>query len=76
MALLDWFASGELSEEVLAKLLPGLGCGVHDASIAADAAGLDRFDDYVEAAVRCARAVETDPSMLASSAHLLAVGTR
>jgi ubiquinone/menaquinone biosynthesis C-methylase UbiE len=112
MALLDWCAAGELSEETLAKLLPVIATGRHDPSlgftdayfhtadelagelreaglrdvqvvgiegpawIAADAAGVDRFDEYVESAVRCARAVETDPALLASSAHLLAVGTR
>jgi ubiquinone/menaquinone biosynthesis C-methylase UbiE len=40
---------------------------------ALDQAGLGAFDDLVDAAVRCARLVETDPALVNASAHLLAV---
>ncbi|NUW39077.1 class I SAM-dependent methyltransferase [Nonomuraea rhodomycinica] len=40
---------------------------------ALDAAGEGEFDRLVEAALRCARIAEQDPSMINSSAHLLAV---
>ncbi len=41
---------------------------------ALDAHGLDRVDELLPAAVRCARAVERDSALIAASAHLLAVG--
>ncbi len=41
---------------------------------ALDAHGLARVDELLPAAVRCARAVERDPALIAASAHLLAVG--
>ncbi len=109
-ALLDWCATGELSEATLAKLRPVLATGEHDPTLgfttayfhtadelademrsagprdvevlgvegpawmALDAAGMDKFDDYVGSALRLARTVETDPALIATSAHLLAVG--
>lgn len=41
---------------------------------ALDAHGLDRVDQLLPAAIRCARAVERDSALIAASAHLLAVG--
>jgi ubiquinone/menaquinone biosynthesis C-methylase UbiE len=41
---------------------------------ALDAHGLDRLEDLLPAAVRCARMVERDPALIAASAHLLAFG--
>jgi hypothetical protein len=41
---------------------------------ALDAHGLDRLEDLLPAAVRCARIVERDPALIAASAHLLAFG--
>ena len=41
---------------------------------ALDAHGLDRVEELLPAAIRCARAVERDPALIAASAHLLAVG--
>ena len=42
---------------------------------ALDAAGLAEFSARVPAALRCARLVETDPLLINTSAHLLAIGT-
>ncbi len=41
---------------------------------ALDAHGLDRVDELLPAAIRCARVVERAPALIAASAHLLAVG--
>jgi SAM-dependent methyltransferase len=38
---------------------------------ALDAQGIERIDEFLESAVRCARIAERDPALLASSAHLL-----
>ena len=43
---------------------------------ALDQAGLAAFDGLVDAAVRCARLVETDPALVNASAHLLAVARK
>jgi SAM-dependent methyltransferase len=43
---------------------------------ALDAAGLNGFDARVDAALRCARMVETDPAMIDTSAHLLGMGKK
>lgn len=40
---------------------------------ALDVSGLETFDAWVEAALRCARLVEQDPNMINASAHLLAL---
>ncbi len=41
--------------------------------LALDAHGLERVEDLLPSAMVCARAVESDPRMLATSAHLLAI---
>jgi ubiquinone/menaquinone biosynthesis C-methylase UbiE len=41
---------------------------------ALDAHGMERLDEFLPAALECARTVERDPRLLAASAHLLARG--
>ena len=43
---------------------------------ALDTAGMREFDARLEAALRCARIVERDPSLINSSAHLLAIARK
>lgn len=59
--------------------------GLHDIDVygvegpvwpALDEAGLSAFDGLVDAAVRCARLVESDPALVNASAHLLAVARK
>jgi SAM-dependent methyltransferase len=40
---------------------------------ALDAHGIDRIDEFLDAALRCARIAERDPALIAASAHLLAL---
>jgi len=42
---------------------------------ALDAHGIDRIDEFLPSAVRCARIAERDPALIAASAHLLALAT-
>ncbi len=109
MALLDWGASGELTQEIAQRLVPVIETGDHDADLgftdvhfhlpdelreevvaagvqgvqvmgiegplwtALDAGGAT--DELFQSALRAARMTETEPSLLGSNPHLLAVGT-
>ena len=42
---------------------------------ALDAHGIDRIDEFLESALRCARIAERDPALIAASAHLLGIAT-
>lgn len=65
----------DLREEVRAAGPPEVTVyGVEGPSwMALDTAGISAFDARVDAALRCARIVERDPSLINASAHLLAV---
>jgi 2-polyprenyl-3-methyl-5-hydroxy-6-metoxy-1,4-benzoquinol methylase len=43
---------------------------------ALDAHGIDRIDEFLESALRCARIAERDPALIAASAHLLGLARR
>jgi 2-polyprenyl-3-methyl-5-hydroxy-6-metoxy-1,4-benzoquinol methylase len=42
---------------------------------ALDAHGIERIDEFLESALRCARIAERDPAMIAASAHFLGLAT-
>jgi 2-polyprenyl-3-methyl-5-hydroxy-6-metoxy-1,4-benzoquinol methylase len=67
----------ELHDELVAAGLRGVEVyGVEGpAGPALDAHGIDRIDEFLPSAVRCARIAERDPALLAASAHLLALAT-
>ncbi|WP_410566622.1 class I SAM-dependent methyltransferase [Amycolatopsis sp. cmx-4-61] len=73
-----WHTAGELREEVGAAGFSQVEVfGVEGpAWPALDAAGLGRFGDLVDSALRAARIVERDPRVVETSAHLLAVARR
>ena len=67
----------ELREELITA-------GLHDVEVfgvegpsgpALDAHGIDRIDEFLESALRCARIAERDPALIAASAHLLGIAT-
>jgi ubiquinone/menaquinone biosynthesis C-methylase UbiE len=67
----------ELREELIAAGLRGVEVlGVEGPSgPALDAHGIDRIDEFLESALRCARIAERDPALIAASAHLLGLAT-
>jgi len=73
-----WHTATELHDEVAAAGFTGTAVfGVDGPSWPAlDAAGLSRFDELVEPALRAARIVERDPHLVHASAHLLAFARR
>ncbi|WP_329047489.1 methyltransferase domain-containing protein [Amycolatopsis sp. NBC_01488] len=73
-----WHTATELHDEVTtAGFTDTAVFGVEGPSWPAlDAAGLARFDQLVEPALRAARIVERDPALIGASAHLLAVARR
>jgi SAM-dependent methyltransferase len=73
-----WHTATELHDEVAAASFTETAVfGVEGPSWPAlDAAGLSRFGELVEPALRSARIVERDPHLVDASAHLLAFGRR
>ncbi len=73
-----WHTATELHGEVLDAGFTGTAVfGVEGpAWPALDVAGLDRFDDLAEPALRAARIAERDPHLIDTSAHLLAFARR
>jgi SAM-dependent methyltransferase len=66
----------ELAEELRRATLSSIEVfGVEGPSgPALDAHGIERVEEFLPSAIRCARAVERDPALLAASAHFLAFG--
>ena len=66
----------ELHEELVAAGLRDVEVvGVEGpAGPALDAHGIDRVDEFLPAALRCARIAERDPALINASAHLLGLG--
>jgi SAM-dependent methyltransferase len=73
-----WHTATELHDEVAAAGFTGTAVfGVEGPSWPAlDSAGLSRFDELAEPALRAARIVERDPRLIDASAHLLAFARR
>ncbi|MEV6644857.1 class I SAM-dependent methyltransferase [Amycolatopsis sp. NPDC051371] len=73
-----WHTATQLHDEVAAAGFAGTAVfGVEGPSWPAlDSAGLSRFDELVEPALRAARIVERDPHLMDASAHLLAFAHR
>ncbi|GLY37107.1 hypothetical protein Amsp01_031310 [Amycolatopsis sp. NBRC 101858] len=73
-----WHTATELHDEVAAAGFTGTAVfGVEGPSWPAlDFAGLSRFDELAEPALRAARIVERDPRLIDASAHLLAFAHR
>ncbi|MBE1494905.1 SAM-dependent methyltransferase [Amycolatopsis lexingtonensis] len=73
-----WHTAAELHREIATAGFSGTTVyGVEGpAWPALDVAGLDRFDDLADSALRAARIAERDPRLIDTSAHLLAIARR